>query len=273
MCCSGAYSASGNGCERFTTVSDRALQDTIITALADARFRRSPEWGERRLADGDQVERFSRFLARHFYYERVVHFFKYSRALARVTGRRPEEVLRTKRFDALLGGIVLGSRETASEVAGLVVEDPLGGDHRAIPYFEDLLRYQETMMVVEAGPRDWKGGADPAATLEGGAFAQVVKGTTVLELNHDLPAILPALLGPWDRLPQPPPQPTSLVVARTPQARVSVMKADSALLELLREMERPRSARDLAERVGPSALEALLQHLAGIGAVRFSIGS
>ncbi|HEX9823171.1 MAG TPA: helix-turn-helix domain-containing protein [Actinomycetota bacterium] len=256
-------------------MSDREVQDTIITALADARFRGSPEWIDRRLADGERVERFARFLARHFYYERVVHFFKYSRALARVTGRRPDAVLRGDAFEVLLPRVVLGSRETAREVAELVVRDQLGADHEAVPYFEDLLRYQEAMMVVEAGPRDWSAGTDPTTPVEAGALAQIVEGTTVLELDHDLPAVLPSLLAPWEEPPSAPRRGTTLVVARTPQARVSVVKADPVLVGLLREVERPWSARELADRAGlePSATEALLRDLAGVGAVRFSIGS
>src|SRR5439155_14250539 len=82
--------------------SDRALQDHVIRALADAPYRASTEWRRRALADPERVERYARFLARHFYYERIVHFFKYSRALARVTGRRPEAVLNQPGFDALL---------------------------------------------------------------------------------------------------------------------------------------------------------------------------
>src|SRR5205814_1347197 len=62
--------------------SDRALQDDVIRALADAPYRGSADWRRRELADPDRVERYARFLARHFYYERIVHFFKYSRALA-----------------------------------------------------------------------------------------------------------------------------------------------------------------------------------------------
>jgi len=256
-------------------VSDRELQDTIITALADARFRRSSAWIDRDLADGDRVERFSRFLARHFYYERVVHFFKYSRALARVTGRQPEDVLRGDAFDAVIPAVVLGSRETASGVARLVVEDQLGGDHASIPYFQDLLHYQETMMVVEAGPRDWGGGTDPAGSLEESGFAQVVEGTTVLELDHDLPSVLASLLGDWTEPPTTPRRRTVLLVARTPQARVSVIKANPALVRLVREVDRPRSAVELAERAGldPSGLEGMLHDLAEVGAVRFSIGS
>jgi hypothetical protein len=256
-------------------VSDRELHDTVITAMADARFRRSKEWIDLGLAEGERVERFSRFLARHFYFERVVHFFRYSRAIARVTGRRPEDVLRGEAFEAILPEVVLGSRETASEVARLVVHDQLGGDHASIPYFEDLLRYQGAMMVVEAGPRDWTGEIEPTGPVEEGGLAHVVEGTTVLELDYDLPAVLPALLGPWTVPPTALRQRTSLVVARTPQGRVSVVRANPALIRLVREADHPRTAKELAERVGLEAfeLERVLHDLAGVGGVRFSIGS
>jgi hypothetical protein len=255
-------------------MSDRALHDTIITALADARFRASPGWIDQHLADRDGVERFSRFLARHFYYDRVVHFFKYSRAMARATGRRPEDVVRGESFEEILPTVVLGSRETASQVARLVVKDQLHGDHAAVPYFEDLLRYQEAMMVVEAGPREWNGAAEQSAPPDQ-ALAQIVEGTIVLELDHDLPAVLPSLLAPWQEPPTAPRQPTWLVVARSPQARVSVVRGNAALVRVLREVDRPRSMRELADRLRlePSAIEGLLRDLAEMGALRFSIGS
>src|SRR5467141_2422478 len=108
-------------------VNDRALQDEVIRALADAPYRTSAEWRGRQLADAGQVERFARFLARHFYHERIVHFFKYSRALARVTGRAPEAILKSPAFDALLPTLVLGSRETAAAVARLVTAHVAAG--------------------------------------------------------------------------------------------------------------------------------------------------
>src|SRR5204862_8280462 len=137
-------------------VSDRAVQDEVIRALADAPYRASAAWRDRGLAEAARVERFARFLARHFYHERVVHFFRYSGALARVTGRRPEAVLGQVAFDALLAGAVLGSRDTARAVAALVVAHVVGGSPSAVPYHADLVRYEETMMVVEAGPRVWR---------------------------------------------------------------------------------------------------------------------
>jgi len=134
-------------------VNDRALQDDVIRALADAPYRASAEWRGRGLVDAGKVERFARFLARHFYHERIVHFFKYSRALARVTARWPEAVLRQPGFDALLATAVLGERATAHAVARLVTAYVAGEE---VPYHKDLLRYQEAMMVVEAGPRVWR---------------------------------------------------------------------------------------------------------------------
>src|SRR5438552_555859 len=128
--------------------SDRALQDDVIRALADAPYRGSADWRRRELADPDRVERHARFLARHFYYERIVHFFKYSRALARVTGRAPEAILKGPAFDALLPTLVLGSRETAAAVGRLVTAYVAAG-RMAIPYLADLLRYEEAMMEVQ----------------------------------------------------------------------------------------------------------------------------
>src|SRR2546430_11087680 len=87
----GTIASLRSGGDALTAMpSDRALQDDVIRALADAPYRASHAWRRRELADPDRVERYARFLARHFYYERIVHFFKYSRALARVTGRAPE---------------------------------------------------------------------------------------------------------------------------------------------------------------------------------------
>ena len=115
-------------------MSDRATQDLLIRALADAPFRASAEWRGENIADPERVERFARFLARHFYYERIVHFFKYSRALGRVTGRAPESMLTGNAFQQLLSGIVLGGRESAIAVARAVVAYVRTGDTAPIPY-------------------------------------------------------------------------------------------------------------------------------------------
>src|SRR5207247_4002628 len=136
--------------------SDRALQDDVLRALAGAPCRGSADWRRRELADPDRVERYARFLARHFYYERIVHFFKYSRALARVTGRAPEAILKGPAFDALLPTVVLGSRETAAAVGRLVTAYGAAG-RTPLPSLADLLRSADARMVVAARGR---GGRD-----------------------------------------------------------------------------------------------------------------
>lgn len=260
-------------------MSDRALQDQVIRALADAPYRSSSEWGERALAQPERVERFARFLARHFYYERIIHFFKYSRALARVTGRRPEAVLQRPGFDALLPTAVLGSRETATAVARLVLRYAKdGGPYAAIPYFDDLLKYEEAMMVVEAGPRIWR---EEAVSEDKGVgsgewyLPETVEGTVLLDLTHDLPAVLPKLLQPWAEVPQAPARPTKLLVARSPHGRVAVARSTEAVAALVRLADGRRTLEELAEGAGLRAedLRQTVQGLVDLGAVRFPTGS
>jgi len=255
-------------------VSDRALHDQVIRALADAPFRASPEWRERRLADPDRLERYARFVARHFYYERIVHFFKYSGALARVTGRRPDAVLRHPAFDALLPATVLGSRETAAQVAGLAAAHVRGGGPSpAIPYLDDLLEYEQTMMVVEAGPRVWREGKGEEGRGKG--TAEAVEGTVLLGLAYDLPVILPQLLAPWTEVPQAPARPARLLVARSRHGRVAVARPDDATTRVLELTDGTRTLEALAAGAGleAGALRDTIQGLVDLGAVRFSRGS
>jgi hypothetical protein len=256
-------------------VSDRALQDRVLRALADAPFRASPEWRQAGLADPDRVERFARFLARHFYYERVVHFFKYSRALAPVTGRHPDAVLRHPAFDAILPSLVLGDRDSARAVAALVVTHVEDGTSSAVPYLRDLVRYEEAMMVVEAGPRVWRDEAPPARSAEVLDLPATVEGTMVLDLQHDLPAVLPPLLRPWTEVPTAPARRTQLVVARTPHGRVTVARGSDAIAKVIALADGRRTRAQLAADAGLSSPEVTeaLQGLGDLGAIRFSTGS
>jgi hypothetical protein len=255
--------------------SDRALQDDVIRALADAPYRASADWRRRGLADPDRMERYARFLARHFYYERIVHFFKYSRALARVTGRAPEAVLKSPGFDALLPTLVLGSRETATLVAGLVTVHVAAGG-APVPYLADLLRYEAAMMVVEAGPRVWRDADGAEGAGSGERYRpETVQGTVLLELAYDLPVVLPQLLQPWTAVPLAPERPTGLLVARSPHGRVAVAKSDESVAAVIELADGKRTLEELAAGTGlqVAELRRTLQGLVDLGAVRFSTGS
>jgi hypothetical protein len=254
--------------------TDRALQDRVIRALADARYRVSAEWLAQGLADQDRLERYARFLARHFYHERLVQFFKYSRALARVTGRRPEAVLTQPGFDELLPGVVLGSRDTARAVAGLAVAY-IAAAPASIPYLQDLLSYEEAMMVVEAGPRVWRDPGPGIADRQAGEAPTTVEGTVILELTYDLPAVLPELLRGWTALPLAPQRPTTLLVARSPHGRVAVARSDATIVALVRFADGEHSLAQLAAEAGLEVreLEATVRGLVELGALRFATGS
>ena len=256
-------------------MSDRALQDLVLRALADAPFRASPAWRERALADPARLERFARFLARHFYFERIVHFFKYSRTLTRVTGRSPDAGLRAAAFDALLPAIVLGSRESAAAVADVVATHVAAGRREGIPYLGDLLTYERAMMVAEAGPRIWREMGNGEGGMGKGTAPELVEGTVLLVLTYDLPAVLPKLLAPWTELPQCPEQPTTLLIARSRHGRVAVARADAAVATVVELADGRKTLEDLAREAGlrPAELEATLAGLTELGAVRFGTGS
>jgi hypothetical protein len=255
-------------------VSDRALQDQVIRALADAPYRASPDWRRRGLADPERLERYARFLARHFYYERIVNFFKYSRALARITGRRPEAVLRQAGFDALLPTLVLGSRDSARAVAGLVTQY-LAVSQAPVPYLSDLHRYEAAMMVAEAGARVWRETGKGERGKGTGERPETVEGTALLELEYDLPAVLPKLLQPWTEPPAAPRQATTLLIARSPLGRVAVARSNRAVAAVVELADGTRTLEQLATRAGldHAAVEETLLGLIDLGAVRFSTGS
>jgi hypothetical protein len=255
-------------------LTDRALHDRVIRALADARYRASPDWQRRGLADADRVERYARFLARHFYHERIVQFFKYSRALARVTLRPPEGVLTQAGFESLLPEVVLGSRETAQAVARLVVTFVTAGGTR-VPYLADLLRYEAAMMVVEAGPRIWRETGKREEGRRKSAAPETVEGTVILDLAYDLTAVLPKLLQPWTEVPEAPARPTRLLVARSPHGRVAVARSDASVATVVGLADGKRTLEQLATDASLElpVLEATLRDLVELGAMRFSTGS
>jgi len=146
----------------------------------------------------------------------------------------------------------------------------------SVPYLADLLRYEEAMMVVEAGARIWRDAdeAEGAGSRER-YRPETVEGTVLLELTYDLPAVLAKLLQPWTELPQAPERRTKLLVARSPHGRVAVAKSDESVAAVIELADGKRTLEELARGAGlPVAeLHQTLQGLVDLGAVRFATGS
>ncbi len=256
----------------MTPSGDRALQDALIRLLADAPFRDAVRALEHaravdgvpaehvsvlRTASPERVERYARFVARNYYYERLAHFHRYSRALARWTGRWPEHVLRGAAFEALLPTLVLGSRDAARAVAAIVKEHVASAPN-APPYISDLVHYENVQMVLEAGPRVWRTD-EPAPLLDEHTAIARAADVKLLHLAWDLPAILPLLLAgePASEPPAAERRDTRLVLARTARARVTVLRLDATMRIVLEALAAPRPVAELAMRLALPAADTL----------------
>jgi hypothetical protein len=263
--------------------TDRALQDALIRLLADAPFRvalthvesgatyggLSPHQVEElRSGDARRIERFARFLARQYYHERIYHYHKYSRALARWTGRSPEALLAMPAFGNLVPSIILGSRTTARDLARLL-QAYLADAPGAPPYAADLVRYENAQLIAESGPRPPHSIAPPRATPR--VVVGVNPDASILRFKWDLPVVFQALLAlaESDDVPAAPPEAPekelSLVFVRSPRGRVTVLRWTDTIetLTAFNDGERPLGeaidAADLPGREGLEIAAALLE--------------
>ena len=253
-------------------MNSRAAQDVILRLLADGPFRRAAKEGAEEFdakaraivarVDFDGLDRFGRFLCRHYYRERVVHYFKYARALTPITGRAPEAALKSGEFNALLPGLILGERQSAERVLALVerhLMDPADSIRAVIPYWNDLVTYQGFFFLSDTLPAD----AVPRR------FPSLAPTARLVDFAWDLPAVLPALLRPFQELPLPPQKPVRLLFARSAQGEVTVLRCPDSLQNLLEGLSGRDDPREVAQRIGLDAgtLEQTLRRLQDLGAL------
>jgi hypothetical protein len=253
-------------------MNSRHAQDVILRLLADGPFRAAALNPGAALepavaavvskVDLPALDRFGRFLCRHYYRERVVHYFKYSRALTPLTERAPEGVLKTPEFTALMPRLILGDRSSASTVLELLqrfLTRDASSIRAAVPYWDDLLAYQGAFFLSDALPPP----AEPRP------FPARAAATTIVELTWDLPAVLPSLLRPFRELPLPPRKPTRLLFARSPHGEVAALRCADALKNLLENLSGEENPTQVAARMGLDSVsfDKTLRQLEQLGAV------
>lgn len=254
-------------------MNSRDAQDVILRLLADGPFRARAFAGhapDPNLAavlsrtDREGLDRFGRFLCRHYYRERIVHYFKYSRALEPRTQRKPEAVLKIAAFDALMPQLVLGERPSAEKVLELLrrhLTENADAIRAQVPYWDDLVAYQSVFFLSDALPPE--GSSSPRR------FPARAQAATILELSWDLPVVLPQLLRQLDELPLLPARPTRLLFARSPRGEVTVLRCTDALKDLLGKLTGEEDPAEIAAQMGldPSTFEKTLERLESMGAV------
>lgn len=179
-------------------MTSRDRQNVILRALCDAEFRRTADLGG---VDSAGLSRFGAFLVRHYYHERVVHYFKYSRAL----GYDPMPVIEGDVIGHIIKTAVLGSRRTAEEVASAITDYLRDCGGKTILYWNDLVRYQAAHFIADAR-------------------IGVPEQPDILEFEWDLPKVLPVLLQKPDPVPMPPRERTTLQFLRRESGEVVVLK-------------------------------------------------
>jgi hypothetical protein len=261
-------------------VTGRTVHDALLRTLTSAELRQrlaGPDEGAAaatlgpeearvlREADPERLRRLARFMARHFYRERIVRLFAASRALARRCGVDPLDILKTPAFDALLEMAELGSAATAEQVAAMV-ETTLRAPLERLAYGPDLVTYEGALFRAEAGPRRWH-------EARRGGQAPVRSGHTRLAvLDWDVTALVTAIRRGDPRPPEPARTPTRLLIALGPGGRVSTVRCPEAVERLLGVLDGARSVAEAAEAVGVGEADAarVLRQLAEVGAVEWA---
>ena len=259
-------------------MTGRSLHDALLTVLGDGPLRARlltgdtslsgvlgrEEWAVLSRVSGERLCRLARFLARHYYRERIVRLFRHVRTLTALTGRDPLGVLTTPAGLASLDQSVLGTPASAERVVLLVEESLLRNDaeiKRAIPYWRDLVRYHATMFRVEAGA--------PHSGGSQGRPPRRTPSTRILELDWDIPGVIADLRKGAPPLPTAKPAPTCLLVARARHGRVTAVRCSQDLRLLVEAADGQRSVDQLAQMSGLSVQDTggLLRQLEEIGAV------
>jgi len=261
-------------------MTGRALHDWLLRVLSHGPLRAqllgmddkvtaisSDEWQTLRRVPKERLRNMARFLARHYYGERIARLFRHVRRLAHQTGRDPLSVLDTPQAWTVFDHAVLGSSDTAEEMVSLLetflLEDAADIQKR-FPYWEDLVRYQATMFRLEGLRAEERAIDYPCRS----ASAKIV------QCRWDIPAILADLRSSNDRQSAAVHVPSILLIASSPDRQVTTLRCTPNVQRLFEAADGTRTVEELglAADCSVQQTEQVLRQMKDIGAIQWKDG-
>jgi hypothetical protein len=262
-------------------MTGRSLHDTLLRVLSygplraqlldtddEAAARSSDEWRILRRVPRDPLRNMARFLARHYYAERIARLFRHVRRLAAQTGRDPLSALDSPEARHVLDYAILGSSDTAEAMVSLLetflLEDA-ADIHKRFPYWGDLVRYQATMFRLEGLRAEERVTEHPCRS----ASAKIV------QFKWDIPAILADLRSLSDRESAAVHGPSILVIASSPDRQVTTLRCTPNVQRLFEAADGTRTVEELglAAECSVHQTEQVLRRMKDIGAIQWNDGA
>lgn len=257
-------------------MTGRSLHDALLRALRDWSLREhirtagettsdageDTEWQILRRMPAQEISNMARFLARHYYTERIVRLFRHIHRLSPRTGRDPRVVLNSQQGNAVLDHAVVGSPQTTDAIAGLI-EHYLFEDDATIrsqfPYWRDLVHYHGAMFRLEAR-RD---------TLIATHFPCRSPSAEIKQFEWDLPAIIAALRESDRPNIENMNTPCLLLIAASANQHVTTLRCLPQLQLLFLTADGTRTVEELRSKSGLSLsdTQTALQQMKAIGAI------
>lgn len=257
-------------------MTGRSLHDALLTVLSNGPLRArligggnapdsriaAEEWAILARLPDERLRRTARFLARHYYRERIVRLFRHVRRLAFYTGRDPVRVLEASTARTELDEAILGTPASAERLLTLVEAFLLQDDdeiRQDFPFWRDLVRYQAAMFRVEAGEVRKSWARHPSRSTS----------ALILDLERDIPTLLARLRTHPFLLPRIERISTPLLITCTSRRQVMTVRCTKEIRLLFETADGRRDIETLASTAGLQGQQAegLLRQMKEIGAI------
>lgn len=239
--------------------SDRDLQDRVIRFLSDASLRSAQPVGQ--FLDDSEIlraQRFSRFLARRYYRDRLSRAFRH--ADAKVPNERAASTLvDSTDFDSVLDRCILGSLATSKEVGDLATSRMLATRNEI--WWAELIEYEKAFFLQLA----------TSETSQACDFPQKAVSTVLREFHVTIPELFLRLRqgGSLDQLHGM----SILLFSRTPHGKIYVAEIDERISRVFQAIDGKRSVEEIASlcELSHNETQRTLSILNDMGGITLSV--